>query len=78
MYSPPYTKRSMSVIQDMVNEMTEARELALKERNFNFSVRAEDDRFKANHHAEVQRLMNLLWVAVWVICLLRLVLILRW
>ena len=50
----------MNVIRDMVYEMNEARELEPEERNFNFSIREEDGRYKANHHAEVWRLMNLL------------------
>ena len=50
MYDPPYTKRSMNVIHDLVDEMTEARELALEERNFNFSIREEADKFETKRH----------------------------
>ena len=78
MVEPPYTERSMHVIRDLVDEMTEARDSWLDNRNADMWADYEDVPNHVTLNEELRWMKTLVCVAVGIICVLFAVLVQTW
>ena len=75
---PPYTERSMEVIRDLVDEMTEARDSWLDNRNAAMWTEEEDIAKHQMLKEELRWMKSLVCIAVGIICVMFALLVNRW